>query len=39
MQYLIKLNQDKSYHNALNDAYYTSLVFKRFLIVKSKYRL
>ena len=25
---LLKLNQDKSYHNALNDAYYTSLVFK-----------
>ena len=26
---LLELNQDKSYHNALNDAYYTSLVFKR----------
>ena len=25
---LLQLNQDKSYHNALNDAYYTSLVFK-----------
>lgn len=25
---LLELNQDKSYHNALNDAYYTSLVFK-----------
>ncbi len=25
---LLGLNQDKSYHNALNDAYYTSLVFK-----------
>ena len=25
---LLDLNQDKSYHNALNDAYYTSLVFK-----------
>ena len=26
---LLELNQDKSYHNALNDAYYTSLVFKK----------
>lgn len=26
---LLQLNQDKSYHNALNDAYYTSLVFKK----------
>lgn len=26
---LLDLNQDKSYHNALNDAYYTSLVFKK----------
>ena len=26
---LLELNQDKSYHNALNDAYYTSLVFKQ----------
>ena len=25
---LLQLNQDKYYHNALNDAYYTSLVFK-----------
>lgn len=25
---LLDLNQDKSYHNALNDAYYTSLVLK-----------
>ena len=25
---LLQLNQDKSYHNALNGAYYTSLVFK-----------
>lgn len=26
---LLKLDEDKSYHNALNDAYYTSLVFKK----------
>lgn len=26
---LLELNQDKSYHNALNDAYYTSQVFKK----------
>lgn len=26
---LLELNQDKSYHNALNDAYYTSLVLKK----------
>ncbi|WP_455538274.1 exonuclease domain-containing protein [Terrisporobacter sp.] len=26
---LLKLNQDKSYHNALNDAYYTSQVFRK----------
>ena len=26
---LLELNQDKSYHNALNDSYYTSLVFKK----------
>lgn len=25
---LLELNEDKSYHNALNDAYYTSLVFQ-----------
>ena len=25
---LLQLNQDKSYHNALNDAYYTSLIYK-----------
>ena len=25
---ILNLDQDKSYHNALNDAYYTSLVFK-----------
>ena len=26
---LLELNQDKSYHNALNDAYYTALVFNK----------
>ena len=33
---LLDLNQDKSYHNALNDAYYTSLVFKNIFNDKIK---
>ena len=33
---LLELNQDKSYHNALNDAYYTSLVFKKIFNTQTK---
>ena len=35
---LLELNQDKSYHNALNDAYYTSLVFKKIFNSEIKIR-
>ena len=36
---ILQLEQDKKYHNALNDAYYTALIFKKINIIKVTTRL